>query len=104
MKDQSSNPVPAVTRRQFIKSSSLAAASAATVVNFPSILHADTKPDINAVIIGVGGRGGGAGKDFVDAVKVTGVNGKIGAVACLCADQARPGKDRSDVQEEQCLS
>src|SRR2546430_10275774 len=55
-----------VSRRNFIRNSSLVAASAAAVVNFPSILHAEGKQAINAVIIGIGGRGGGAGANFLD--------------------------------------
>ena len=49
----------ALSRRNFIKSSTLAAAAA--TVSFPSILHAQGKMTINAVVIGVGGRGSGAG-------------------------------------------
>ena len=81
MQDYPSNPSSAVSRRQFLKASSLVAASAAVAVNFPSLVHAQAKQPINAVIIGVGGRGGGAGKNFLDAAKETGVEAKILAVA-----------------------
>lgn len=63
-----------VTRRQFLKSSSVVAASAAAVAGFPSLLEAQSKQPLRAVIIGVGGRGSGAGRDFMDAVKMTGVD------------------------------
>src|SRR5262249_9118740 len=82
------NPSPALSRRQFIRTSSLVAASAAAAVSFPSVVRgAGTKP-INAVVIGLGGRGGGAGQNFLEAVKNTGVNGKIVAVADLFPEQA----------------
>ena len=41
--------------------------------SFPTILHGQEKSAINAVIIGVGGRGAGAGKDFLEAAKIAGV-------------------------------
>ena len=46
---------------------------------------------INAVIIGVGGRGGGAGVNFLEAAKTVGVEAKIVAVADIYADQAKGG-------------
>ena len=90
----------AVTRRQFIKTSSIVAASTAAAVNFPAILHAQNKQPIRAVIIGVGGRGGGAGRDFTEAVKGLGVDGKIVAVADLYAEQARRGTENFGVPAE----
>ena len=36
-------------------------------MSFPSVLRAQDKQPINAVIIGVGGRGGGAGGNFLEA-------------------------------------
>ncbi|HWX23230.1 MAG TPA: Gfo/Idh/MocA family oxidoreductase [Candidatus Binatia bacterium] len=101
------NPTPpstAVSRRQFLKTSSLAAASAAAAVTFPSLVHAQGKQAINAVIIGVGGRGGGAGGNFLEAVKTVGVEGKIVAVADLFPEQARRGKDNFEVPEDKCFS
>jgi predicted dehydrogenase len=96
-------PAAAVSRRQFLKSSSLAAASAA-VVNFPAILHAQSSQKINAIIIGVGGRGSGAGKNFLDAAKVAGVDGKIVAVADIFPEQAANGKKHFGVPEDNCFS
>src|SRR5215468_2132324 len=95
---------PAVSRRQFIKSSSLVAASAAAAVSFPSVLRAQSKQPINAVIIGIGGRGGGAGGNFTDAVKITGADGKIVAVADLFPEQAKRGKENFGVPEDKCFS
>jgi predicted dehydrogenase len=92
----------AVTRRQFLKTS--LAASTAAAVSFPAVLHAQAKQPIRAVIIGVGGRGGGAGRDFTDAVKMLGVDGKIVAVADLYAEQARRGTENFGVPANKCFS
>jgi myo-inositol 2-dehydrogenase/D-chiro-inositol 1-dehydrogenase len=97
MQDRESNS-SSVSRRQFLKNSSLAAASAAAAVNFPAILHAQSKQPINAVIVGLGGRGAGAGKNFLEAAKAVGVEGKIVAVADLFPEQAERG--RSIYQKE----
>ncbi|HXU75325.1 MAG TPA: Gfo/Idh/MocA family oxidoreductase [Methylomirabilota bacterium] len=104
MQTHQSSESAAVNRRQFIKSSSLAAASAAAAVSFPSILSAQSKQPIRAVIIGVGGRGGGAGRDFNEAVKITGVDGKIVAVADIFPEQAKRGKENFGVPEDKCFS
>ena len=98
------NPSPAVSRRQFIKTSSLVAASAAAAVSFPAVVRAQGKQPINAVIIGIGGRGGGAGENFREAVKNLGVEAKIVAVADLFPEQAMRGKEHFDVPEEKCFS
>jgi len=76
MQDHSTSESLTVSRRQFIKSSSLVAASAAAV-SFPSLLHAQAKKPINAVVIGGGGRGRGAGQNFMDAAKAVGAEAKI---------------------------
>ncbi len=94
---------PAVSRRQFLKASSLAAASAA-VVSFPNVLSAQSKQTFNAVIIGMGGRGGGAGENFMEAAKAAGVEGKIVAVADIFPEQAKRGKDSFGVPEDKCFS
>ncbi|RPJ73833.1 MAG: gfo/Idh/MocA family oxidoreductase, partial [Desulfobacteraceae bacterium] len=92
-----------VNRRQFIKSSSLLAASAAAV-SFPSILHGQAKQPFNAVIIGVGGRGGGAGKDFLEAAKIAGVEAKVVAVADAFPGQANRGKTEFGLPADKCFS
>lgn len=98
-------PQPApVSRRQFLKNSSFAAATAAAAVSFPSILHAQNKKTINAVIIGVGGRGGGAGKNFLEAVKETGVEGKIVAVADIFPEAAAKAQGNFGVDSDKCFS
>jgi len=104
MLNQSTNPSPAVSRRQFIKTSSLVAASAAAAASFPSVVRAANSQPINAVIIGIGGRGGGAGENFREAVKNLGVDGKIVAVADLFPEQAQRGKENFGVPEEKCFS
>jgi predicted dehydrogenase len=87
MQNESANTSAAVSRRQFIKSSSIAAASAAAAVNFPAVLHAQTKGPINAVVIGGGGRGRGAGADFMNAAKMVGVEAKIVGLADAFPDR-----------------
>ncbi len=103
MQDQPSNPSLAFSRRQFIKTSSLAALSAAAV-NLPSIVGAQNTKPINAVLVGCGGRGAGAGGNFQNAVKETGVDGKIVAVADLFPEQAARGKELFGVPEDKCFS
>jgi myo-inositol 2-dehydrogenase/D-chiro-inositol 1-dehydrogenase len=95
---------PAVSRRQFIKSSSLVAASAAAAVSFPSIVHAQAKKPIRAVIIGVGGRGGGAGENFKEAVANLGVDGKIVAVADLFPEVAKRAGEHFGVPADRSFS
>jgi myo-inositol 2-dehydrogenase/D-chiro-inositol 1-dehydrogenase len=97
-------PSPAVSRRQFIRTSSLVAASAAAAVNFPSVLRAQGKQSFNAVIIGMGGRGGGAGGNFMEAVKATGVEGKIVGVADMFPEQSKRGVDAFGVPPDKCFS
>ena len=60
MQNDPSNPSATVSRRQFLKRSSIAVASAAAVVNFPAVLSAQANMKFNAIIIGVGGRGSDA--------------------------------------------
>jgi myo-inositol 2-dehydrogenase / D-chiro-inositol 1-dehydrogenase len=93
-----------VSRRQFLKSSSLVAASAAAVVNFPAILHAQAKKPLNAVIIGVGGRGSGAGANFLEAAKAVGVEAKIVAVADVFPEQAAGGMKNFGLPADKCFS
>src|SRR2546425_1590323 len=91
---------PDLSRRTFLKHSSLAVAA----MSFPSVLHAQTKEPIKAVIIGLGGRGGGAGKDFLTAAETIGVDGKIVAVADIFPDAAKAGRKHFDVPEDKCFS
>ena len=104
MQNNPTSPSMAVSRRQFLKTSSLAAASAAAAVNFPALLHAQDKQAIKAVIIGIGGRGGGAGGNFLEAAKNLGIQAKIVAVADLFPEQARRGHENFEVPEDKCFS
>lgn len=104
MLNNPSNEGAVFSRRQFIKTSSIVAASAAAAVSFPSVVRAQGKQPINAVIIGIGGRGGGAGGNFLEAVKNLGVDGKIVAVADLFPEQALRGKDNFNVPDDKCFS
>src|SRR5262245_56242016 len=104
MQNHPDHSASAVSRRQFLKSSTMAAASAAAAVSFPTVLQAQSAKSIHAIIIGIGGRGGGAGQNFLDAVKATGVDGKIVAVADLFPEQARRGQESFGVPEDKCFS
>lgn len=104
MLNNSNRETAALSRRQFIKTSSIVAASAAAAVSFPPVVRAQGKQPINAVIIGIGGRGGGAGGNFMEAVKNLGVDGKIVAVADLFPEQAQRGKDNFGVPDDKCFS
>jgi myo-inositol 2-dehydrogenase / D-chiro-inositol 1-dehydrogenase len=95
--------IATVSRRDFLKNSSLLAAGAA-VVSFPSIVRAQTTAPINAVVVGLGGRGGGAGNDFREAAKIVGVEGKIVATADLFPEQAMRGVKEYGVDESKCFS
>jgi myo-inositol 2-dehydrogenase / D-chiro-inositol 1-dehydrogenase len=103
--NQSSTPSDNhLSRRQFLRNSTLAVAGGLAAANFPSVLGQE-KPAINAVIIGLGGRGGGAGENFQDAVKIADVDGKIVAVADLFPEQARRGTRKPfNLPEEKCFS
>src|ERR1043166_2207737 len=104
MQNHPTIPASPVTRRQFLRTSSVVAASAAAAVSFPALLHARASQPIRAVIIGLGGRGSGAGRDFTEAVKMTGVDGKIVAVADMFPEKAASGKDNFGVPAEMCFS
>jgi predicted dehydrogenase len=104
MQEHNNTTSAPVSRRQFLKRSSIVAATAAAAVNFPSILHAQNKMPLNAVIIGAGGRGSGAGANFREAAKIAGVEGKIVAVADIFPDKAIGGVKNFDVPAERCFS
>ena len=93
-----------MSRREFLKSSTLVAASAAAAVSFPSVLNAQSSQPIRAAVVGLGGRGSGASRDFTEAVKATGVDGKIIAVADLFPEAARKGAETCSVSDDKCFS
>jgi len=104
MQDYLTKPLSAFSRRQFIKSSTVIAASAAAAASFPSVLRGQSKQPINAVVIGVGGRGSGAGRDFTDAAKVIGAEAKIVAVADIFPEAAKKAAGTFGVPEDKCFS
>jgi len=104
MQDQSTNPSNAVSRRQFLKHSSILAASAAAAVSFPSVLGAQNNQAIRAVVVGVGGRGSGAGQNFLEAGKAVNADVKIIGVADLFPEAARKGVELFGVPEDKCFS
>jgi len=104
MQNDPSNPSATVSRRQFLKNTSIVAASAAAAVNFPAVLRGQSAMKFNAIIIGVGGRGSGAGKNFLDAAKEAGVEAKIVAVADIFPQAAKGGSKNFGVPEDKCFS
>src|SRR5438552_10860971 len=121
--DQPDSPSSAVSRRQFLKKSSLAASVAGTGIllspgcatkrsatvaaaaaTTPALARTRSKEPIRAVVIGLGGRGGGAGRDFLEAVKALDVDGKIVATADVFAEQAKRSKEAYGVPEDKCFS
>lgn len=120
MKNESTNTPRStnVSRRQFLKNTSFAAATAAGASLLSSADSAQAKRSsshsadvslrnkypINAIIIGLGGRGSGAGRDFTDACKLLGVDGKIVAVADMFPEKAATAKDNFGVPEDKCFS
>ncbi|HEV2390789.1 MAG TPA: Gfo/Idh/MocA family oxidoreductase [Verrucomicrobiae bacterium] len=69
MKSSHSNPLDPVSRRQFLKNSSLAAAGAAALAQMPFVITGHAAPDdpIRIGLIGCGGRGTGAVADALGA-------------------------------------
>ncbi|MGO8927484.1 MAG: Gfo/Idh/MocA family protein [Limisphaerales bacterium] len=104
MQDYATKSSSAFSRRQFLKSSTLIAASAAAAASFPSVLRGQSNKPINAVIIGLGGRGGGAGVNFLEAGKAAGVEAKVVAVGDLFPEQARRGIESFGVPADKCFS
>jgi predicted dehydrogenase len=104
MQEYLTKPSSALSRRQFIRSSTVIAASAAAAASFPSVLRGQSAQPLNAVVIGMGGRGGGAGKNFLDAAKAAGVDAKILAVADIFPDAAKKGVDNFGVPADKCFS
>jgi predicted dehydrogenase len=92
-----------ISRRSFIKNSSVLAATAATV-SFPNVLRAAEKMPLNAVVIGLGGRGAGAAANFLEALKISGAEGKIVGVADLFPEQAQRGNETFNVPADKCFS
>jgi myo-inositol 2-dehydrogenase/D-chiro-inositol 1-dehydrogenase len=104
---EQSNPqtTSSVSRRQFLKQTSVAAATVvAAGTAAPVIAQARSKQPIRAVIIGLGGRGSGAGDNFKEAVKDLGIDGKIVAVADMFPEKAITGKDNFGLPEDKCFS
>src|ERR1700690_3160284 len=96
---------PDLSRRSFLQRSSLAAvAGSVAAMSFPSVLSAQSKQTINAALIGLGGRGGGAGENFLEAAKLAGVDGNIVAVADVFPDAAKNGAKTFKVAEDKCFS
>lgn len=94
---------PGFSRRKFIKLSSAAAAAAATV-SFPTIVRAQSSQKLNAAVVGLGGRGSGAGGNFLEAAKIAGVDAKIVAAADIYPDAAFKAAKTFGVPTDKCFS
>jgi myo-inositol 2-dehydrogenase / D-chiro-inositol 1-dehydrogenase len=122
MQDAPNDTSSAMSRRRFLKHSTIAASAAGTgllagcarhaksaavataAVTAPAVVKAQAKPPINAVIIGLGGRGSGAGRDFTEAAKAAGVEGKIVGVADIFPEATRKGAETFSVPEDKAFS
>lgn len=87
-----------ISRRHFIKSSSLLAAGAA-VAPYVITTHAASDTPIIVGLIGCGGRGKGAAEDAKEAGKLAGANVKIVAVADVFEDRAKAAAKQFGVDE-----
>jgi len=58
----------------------------------------------NAAIIGLGGRGSGAGDNFLEAAKIAGVDAKIVAAADLFPEQVNKAQTLFGVSSDKCFS
>ena len=102
-----------VSRRNFLKGT--AATSAAVLMSGYAghVAHAAGSDVIKVGVIGCGGRGTGATRDFLNAAKNINANVKIVALGDLWVDRAKGFmnslkkddnyKDRTDVTEERCF-
>jgi len=84
-----------------LKTTTVAAAAAAA---FPAVMRAQNKQPIRAVIIGLGGRGGGAGGNFVEAAKTIGADAKIVGVADIFPEAANSARGNFGVAADKCFS
>lgn len=98
----SKNPMQQ-TRRDFLKTSAVAgAALAAGPFAIPG--RAAAVDSIKAVIIGLGGRGSGAGNDLREAAKAVGIPVEIVAVADIFPEQSRRAQKQFNVPQDRCFS
>ena len=100
---QQTNQDAAVTRRDFLKTTSTALAAGAATLSFPGILQAQATQTFNAAVVGLGGRGGGACGDFLNACKAAGVEGKIVASADIFPEAAKSATKNFGTPAEKCF-
>jgi myo-inositol 2-dehydrogenase / D-chiro-inositol 1-dehydrogenase len=99
--NQSQNPMQH-SRREFLKTSAVVGA-ALTAGPFAITGRAAAVDSFNAVVIGMGGRGGGAGKDFLEAAKTLGVPAKVVATADIFPGAAKRGIREYGVEADKCF-
>jgi myo-inositol 2-dehydrogenase/D-chiro-inositol 1-dehydrogenase len=92
-----------LNRRSFLEKSTLAGAALAASPMFAANLTAGTK-QLKAGLIGCGGRGNGAIKNWIDACKILGIEGKLVATADAFADKAVGAGKKHGVPAERCFS
>ena len=77
------------TRRDFLKSTAIAAGAAATTLGIARSAHAAGSDRLKIALVGCGGRGTGAASDCLTAQKILGQRIELVAVADAFADRAR---------------
>ncbi|MBT8043881.1 MAG: Gfo/Idh/MocA family oxidoreductase, partial [Verrucomicrobiae bacterium] len=92
---------PQVSRRTFLGNTTLAGAALATSSLFASNLNTGTKK-LKFALIGCGGRGNGAIKNFQDACKVLGIEPTLVGTADAFRDKALATGKRHGLAEDKC--
>lgn len=85
-----------ITRRDFIKASSVAASAAALGFSSERPVTATGKDAVKVALIGCGGRGTGAARDCLEAGKVAGINVKFTMLADVFSDRLSRSREELD--------
>lgn len=115
MQDSDQPKSTSVSRRHFLERSSLVAAGASILASAgcstapakwtpPHPVTVKKKEPVRAIVIGLGGRGSGAGGNFLEAAKMLGVDAKVVAVADIFPEAAAKGRKLFGVPEDKCFS
>ena len=91
-----------LTRRHFLESTSLAGAALAAAPVLGANINAGTKK-LKAGLIGCGGRGNGAIKNWLEACKLLGIEGQLVATADAFRDKAVSTGKQHGVPEDKCF-
>ncbi len=90
------------TRRSFLETTSLAGAALAAGPAMAANINSGTKK-LKAGLIGCGGRGNGAIKNWLEACKILGIEGQIVATADAFQDKALQAGKQHGVPAEKCF-